>query len=191
VEQAVETLAAELNKVATRVIVLEHHVSEFNDTLWNADTEATRNEYNVFAVPAVVLNGTDGEKILWSPTYDDLKAEVFKILNETSEASFIPVTIPTSGKITANGKLKNVSNKAIENARLYAVIYEDIGTSRYHYVVRDITPATTISKLTPGNTLEFSLASNISYNKNRKYYVVIILKSIDTGMVLQSFMKKA
>jgi hypothetical protein len=105
---------------------------------------------------------------------DQLKQKTTAVLLETA--------VSTSGKMSVKVDITNLSTSALGNARLYAVVYEDLNTGENHYVVRDITPVQTVTM--PGHsTASFELKSNINHNTNR--HLVVILKSTG-GTILQS-----
>jgi len=83
-------------------------------------------------------------------------------------------------------ELTNLSTEALQNARLYAVVYEDMKTSHNHYLVKDITPESLFT-LSGRSTATFELSSNTVDSSAR--HMVVILKST-SGTILQSVFVK-
>ena len=177
-----------MEKLATEsratLILLEYHIKSGSDNYWTAETLERKNSYNIIGTPAVVLNGAAGEKTLYGITTSSrYKSEIDKIIGQKSQV-YIDATINENNRMAANVRLTNVSEEALENLELFAVVYQDMGQSQYHYVVKDLTPTIFISLLDSGATTSYELASSIDISADR--HMVVILKSA-YNLVLQAF----
>jgi hypothetical protein len=159
--------------------VLEYHTKGIKST---NETKDMFGNYGLPGTPAVVFNGSRGEGTMVGPkppaTY---QSRIDQLMGQKSNA-LITASINNGGDMAAAVELTNLSTKALENARLYAVVYEDLKTNDNHYVVRDITPVQEFT-LAGHGTAAFTLESRISYSASK--HMVIILKST-SGTILQS-----
>lgn len=150
-------------------------------------TQETRDLFNSYGfrdaqTPVVILNGAIGQNALLGPQ-DETKytTEIEKRLGASSTA-MIEASMTEASLMTAAVKLTNLSTNALGNIRLYAVVYEDLGTSHNHYLVRDITPIESFT-LSGHTTVSFELVSNVADSSAK--HMVVILKST-SGTILQS-----
>ena len=136
--------------------------------------------------PIVVLNGRSGGNALFGPqTPTKYKEEIEKLFGKSSSI-LMRANMTVDAKMTASVELTNLSDTALANARLYAVVYEDLGTAHNHYLVRDITPVESFT-LSGHTTTTFKLASEIADSPS--HHMVVILKSTE-GTILQSLFIK-
>jgi len=90
----------------------------------------------------------------------------------------------TPDGISVTVKITNTGASVVANAKLYVVLYEDLGTDEHHYTVRDILTPLTLGSLAPGATQQLSASSTYS-GSTAKLNAVVYLKS-STGEILQA-----
>jgi hypothetical protein len=108
-----------------------------------------------------------------------------QVLSKESE-KFSPIDL--KGTMTINNgtiieaQVTNTSNEDINSGKVMAVIFEDLGTSQYHYVVRDILAPVSITTLPPQASEKYSLKSGaVIQNAKTVLYV-----QLNSGEILQS-----
>jgi hypothetical protein len=112
---------------------------------------------------------------------DVYEAGINKFKEQTSTV-VVEARASTSVNMSASVDITNLSISGLGNARLYAVVYEDLNTGENHYVVRDISPLVTVTM--PGHsTASFEVKTDMSCTSSR--HMAVILKST-TGQILQS-----
>lgn len=163
----------------SQVILLEYHTIDGKGTI---ETRRLFEDYNLVGTPSVVFNGLRGDGVIMGPRSKDIyEAGINKLMEKTSTVA-VAARFSTSGPMSASVDITNLSTAGLGNARLFAVVYEDLNTGENHYVVRDISPAQTVTM--PGHgTASFEVSSSMTYTANR--HLVIILKST-SGQILQS-----
>ena len=100
----------------------------------------------------------------------------------------IGASMSLSGGIDIKVQVSNTSSAAITGARLYIVLYEDLGTGEHHYTVREIGTPQTIASLAPGANQELSATSGYT-GSTAKLNAVVYLKA-SNGEILQAALAK-
>ena len=131
----------------------------------------------------MVLNG---QGILYS-VQDKLRymTEINKLLDASSTV-MIEANMAADTRMAVSVELTNLSTQALGNVRLYAVVYEDLGISHNHYLVKDI-QSVPLFTLAGRSTATFDLASDVLTSPAR--HMVILLKST-SGVILQALFVK-
>ncbi len=171
------------------MILLEYNIYDSNSELGYMF-----GSYTVVGTPNVVFNGGQwfdpalskeyGRNIISGPqSYEAYKARFDLLKSQQTTARITSVEVQTSPRLTATIEVTNLSSSEMDNARLYAVVYEDMRVSGSRYKVLDITPVEDKVRLAAGESKLFDLKSSITSNANR--HMVVILKS-STGLVLQA-----
>ncbi len=160
--------------------MLQYH---YNDKYATPATEAKVAEYGVRSVPSIFFNG--GNLVVGgsSASYNQQTTEIERELAKTPSVAIV-ATLNLSGAITVTATLTNTSNTAISNARLFVVLYEDLGTDEHHYTVRDIVAPVTIANLAPGATQQFSI--NSSYTGSTANLNAVVYLKATNGEILQT-----
>ena len=115
-------------------------------------------------------------------SYNQYSTVVTAELAKRSPATIGGVITFTSG-ISIDATVTNASSNDISGVKLMAVIYEDIGTSEHHYVVRDILQPIAIANLSPQNPQKFSLKSSLSSTSGLK---AVLYLQTQSGEIIQS-----
>ncbi len=87
-----------------------------------------------------------------------------------------------------NVTVSNTGTAAVTGAKLYVVLYEDLGTGEYHYTVRDILTPLSIDSLGSGASQQFAAKSSYA-GSTAKLNAVVYLKA-STGEILQAALAK-
>jgi hypothetical protein len=174
--QALEKVYADLTP---NLIVLEYHTL---DSYGTNETNALFHDYGLIGTPSVVFNGSAGANTIMGPeTYETYKERVNQ-LREQNSTAMITAVANSSGSAIASVSLTNLSASPIENAKLYAIVYEDLKKSENHFIVRDIIPVQSVD-LAGNKAASFELKS--TFAKSSAVHMVIILKS-SKGQFLQA-----
>jgi hypothetical protein len=178
--QNIEKLSVDLSP---SLIILEYHTL---DSYGTAETNDLFYDYHLIGTPSVVFNGATGTQVMMGPeSYDTYKARVDALIGQKSIA-MITASVNSAGKISATVSLANLSPQPIENATLYAVVYEDLKKSEHHFIVRDIIPAQNV-KLDGNSTAQYEFTSGIT--KSSAVHLVIILKSASGHFIQAQYVK--
>ena len=129
----------------------------------------------------MVLNGRI--KLIGLQSQSKYTSEIEKVMGASSTI-MMEANMTTDIRMTASVTLTNLSTTSLPNARLYAVVYEDLGTNHNHYLVRDITPVETFT-LAGRATATFKLSSDVVGASNK--HLVVLLTST-SGEILQSLL---
>jgi hypothetical protein len=162
--------------------VLQYHSG---DKYATSATEARVSEYGVRGFPTIFFNGANpvigagSEAAAYASQTTVINKELAKV-----PAVAITATMSTSGGIKVSVNLTNVSAAAITNAKLYVVLYEDIGTAEHHYLVRDIVTPQNITSLAAGGSQQFTASSTYAGSTTKLNAVVFVRAS--NGEVLQA-----
>jgi len=162
--------------------VLEYHIKG------QKSTDATIrmfNSYGLSGSPSVVINGRRENPMYGPRTTSQYTSEITKFLGSTSTV-MMEASLTTVARMTVSVELTNLSTEALQNARLYAVVYEDTGTKHNHYLVKDIAQSDHFT-LSGRSTASFEIATSIQDSSAR--HMVIMCKS-NTGTILQSMLVK-
>ncbi len=170
---------------STSVLLLEYYVS--GDANYYTQETYSRGVtfYGIQYVPTLFINGI--EKIVGYRSYDDYETY---IVPEIGEKSNIEISVSHSivGKvvnITVN--LTNSGESDISNKTLNYVIYEDLGSTKMRYLVRDIIESDTVGSLPAGEMLAFQKNSKELNSVNlNNIKVVVFLQDVLTKEVIQS-----
>ena len=161
--------------------MLEYHTQGNNST---DEIQLYGVSYGVMPnwTPSVVFNGSKGSSIMMGPRPQTEYRERIDQLRAQSSTIAMTAQVSNQGELSAKVAITNLSMTYQGNARLYAVIYEDLNISQNHYVVRDITPEQTVTM--PGHgSASYEIKTGLASNPGR--HMVIILKST-SGTILQS-----
>ena len=97
--------------------------------------------------------------------------------------------------MTSNGNslsiqidIENLSSSDLTNAALMAVIYEDLGVDKQHYIVRDMMPSEIIS-VSARQQQTFNLTSD--YGSNPSHFKAVVFLQLTSGQILQSTLASA
>ena len=143
-------------------------------------TEARVQEYKVRGFPALMFNGRNAVMGGFSGSYKDQTKAIDKELAKEAAVTLTlsvleGVNMPTMALVT------NVSGAAITNARLMAVVYEDLGTDEHHYVVREILEPV-VFDLAANSSQDYSFKPN--FTGDEQYMVTFVQAA--SGEVLQA-----
>jgi len=138
--------------------------------------------YHLIGTPWVVVNGLNPIGGFQS---DTVSSEIDKNMGATSIA-MLQASLTNASTMTVSVEITNLTMQDIQNARLYAVVYEDTGKSRDRYLVRDVTPAT-IFTLSGRDTVTYELSPSLTNSSN--LHLVVILKTNDDGIIQSQFVK--
>ena len=106
---------------------------------------------------------------------------------EIAKGSFVIIngTMTISGSsVNLSSTVSNTGSSPIDNVKLLAVLFEDIGTAEHHYVVRDILTPTTISSLVSGSQQQFNLVSD--YRGDSVNLKAVLFLRSSSGQILQA-----
>jgi hypothetical protein len=162
--------------------VLQYHSG---DNYATSATLAKGTEYGVRGIPAIYFNGAN--PILGAGSEASAySAQTAKINAELAKAPQVAVTatMSTLGGIKVNVNLANTGSAAVTGAKLYVVLYEDIGTAEHHYVVRDIVTPLNISSVAVGGSQQLTASSSYAGSTAKLNAVVFVRAS--NGEVLQA-----
>jgi hypothetical protein len=163
----------------SEVILLEYHTIDGKGTI---ETRRLFEDYNLIGTPSVVFNGQRGEGVIMGArTVAVYQARIDQLKEKTSTMAMTAM-MSASGTMSAIIDITNLSEAGLGNARLYAVVYEDLNTGENHYVVRDVLPVQTVT-LSGHGTASFEVKTDMSYTSCR--HMAVILKST-SGQILQS-----
>ena len=90
----------------------------------------------------------------------------------------------SGSSINLSSTVSNTGGSAIDNVKLMAVLFEDIGTAEHHYVVRDILRPTIISSLAQGTQQQFNLVSD--YRGDSVILKAVLFLRSSSGQILQA-----
>jgi len=174
-----EKLAAEYPR--QELILLTYH------TQGKYSTDETRDHAMSYSInpnwtPSLVFNGLAGSNLMMGPLGYEAYKERFETLRNQDAPVLIQSKVTSSGFMSAAVELTNLGSEGITFASLYAVVYEDTRQSEGHYLVKDITPVSTIN-IPAGGTAKFDLNSVIRVSANN--HMVIILRAA-SGIILQA-----
>jgi thiol-disulfide isomerase/thioredoxin len=123
--------------------------------------------------------------------YNEFSFFTYKIAIEAELARPPKVSISASYNIedlTVNisGKINNISSETLENLVIGAMVYEDsvpLGLNTANHVVRDIITSEQIDSFSDGESLSFSLESEILYNVKDmdNIHVVVYVQAPNTS----------
>jgi len=116
-------------------------------------------------------------------SYDQQTTVINKELAKTPSVAIV-ASMNTSADMAISATVGNTSTSAVLNAKLYVVIYEDLGLSEHHFTVRDIVAPVTVSNLSPGVSQQFNAVSSYSGSKSNLKAVVYLKAS--NGEILQA-----
>ena len=106
---------------------------------------------------------------------------------EIAKGSFVIIngTMTISGSsVNLSSTVSNTGSSPIDNVKLLAVLFEDIGTAEHHFVVRDILTPTTISSLVSGSQQQFNLVSD--YRGDSVNLKAVLFLRSSSGQILQA-----
>ena len=106
---------------------------------------------------------------------------------EIAKGSFVIIngTMTISGSsVNLSSTVSNTGSSPIDNVKLLAVLFEDIGTAEHHFVVRDILTPTTISSLASGSQQQFNLVSD--YRGDSVNLKAVLFLRSSSGQILQA-----
>jgi hypothetical protein len=166
--------------------VLQYHSG---DDYATSKTEAKVDEYKVEGFPSMFFNGGNLVKGGGEGSYNKYSTIVSQELKKTCPASMAGGMTFSGNAISLKAAATNISNSSITDAKMIAVVYEDLGTDEHHYVVRDIRTLSKIATLAPGATQQFTLSSSLSGSLSKMRAVFILQSS--SGQVLQSVLGSA
>jgi hypothetical protein len=139
--------------------------------------------------PTIFFNGGNSVVGGSDSCYDQYRTVVNRELTGQSSVNITGVMTSSGGTISLDVTITNISNSPITDAKLMAVVYEDIGTEEHHYVVRDILPPSEIASFSAGETQKFNLSSDWSGGASGLKTVIFLQSS--SGQILQSAMATA
>ncbi len=123
-----------------------------------------------------------------SSSYEKYKA----IINQESlkvSILVIRAAISSNGNsLSIDVDIENLSSNDITNAALMAVIFEDLGTDKHHYVVRDIMPSNVIN-ISSKQQLTFNLTAD--YTSDPSHLKAVVFLQLTSGSILQSTLATA
>ena len=161
----------------SELILLEYHTT---DSLGTNKTKQLFRDYNLIGTPTVVFNGSSD--VMPGPKTSYVYKSRINSLKEQTSTALLTANAQLGNDILVSVEITNLSTKAIENARLFVVVYEDLNTELNHYVVRDIGSAKTVT-MPEHTTATFQIESGERYSSDK--HVVVMLKSTG-GSILQS-----
>jgi hypothetical protein len=162
--------------------VLQYHSG---DNYATSATLAKASEYGVKGIPAIYFNGAN--PILGAGSESSAySAQTAKINAELAKAPLVAVTatMSISGGIKVNVNLANTGTAGVTGAKLYVVLYEDIGTAEHHYVVRDIVTPLNITSLAAGGSQQ--LAASSAYTGATTKLNAVVFVRASNGEILQA-----
>lgn len=142
--------------------------------------------YSLLGTPSVVFNGASGNQALLGPKSYEIYLNRVNLLKEQQSTLVIESAVTVTTPLSTSVKLYNLDNASLDGARVYGVIYQDLGTSENHFVVRDITPVQ-VFNLSSYTSATFELISTETDSPNT--HIVIIVKSF-SGLIVQSQLVK-
>jgi hypothetical protein len=164
-----------------QLLVLEYH---YGDTYATTESELKVKEYKVQGFPSMFFDGGNNQMGGDDRSYDRYLPVVNKELAG-------PSIITISGNMTVidsayflTASVTNVGSTKITNAKLMAVVYQDIGTDAHRYVARDILPANAVDVLSPGVPQLFVFNSQFPVDASTMKAVIFLNSS--SGEVLQA-----
>jgi hypothetical protein len=176
--QTIEALASN-----TGIILLEYHTT---DSFGTNETKDMYAGYSLFGTPSVVFNGASGNQALLGPKSYDVYLGRVNLLKEQLSTLAIEAVVTRTAPLSASVKLYNLDTDSLDGARVYGVVYQDLGTPENHYVVRDITPVQ-VFNLPSFKGASFDIESTEMDSPNT--HLVIIVKSF-SGLIVQSLLVK-
>ena len=90
----------------------------------------------------------------------------------------------SGSSVNLSSTVSNTGSSPIDNVKLLAVLFEDIGTAEHHFVVRDILTPTTISSLASGSQQQFILVSD--YRGDSVNLKAVLFLRSSSGQILQA-----
>jgi hypothetical protein len=167
----------------TKLLVLQYHSG---DKYATPKTEAKVTEYKVDGFPTIFFNGGNSTVGGGSSSgcYDRYKPIVNTETAKISPVNLTGTMTVNGSSITINSTVINTGTSSITNAKLMAVLVEDIGTAEHHYVVRDILTPSAINSLAPGAQQTFN--PNITYSGTTTNLKAVLFVQSSSGTILQS-----
>ena len=130
------------------------------------------------------FNGGNSVAGGWSGCYDKYSAVVNTELAKVSPINITGTMTISGSSINLSSTVSNTGGSAIDNVKLMAVLFEDIGTAEHHYVVRDILRPTIISSLAQGTQQQFNLVSD--YRGDSVNLKAVLFLRSSSGQILQA-----
>ena len=181
-----ESLAYELNQGGTtKMVLLEYHT---DDGYGTTQTRAQFAAYNLPGTPSTVFNGSAGANARIGPQEAEVYRARYESLKTKQTTAMLELTapVPTRDKMYASVRLTNLAATPLENAKIYAIVYENKQNEK-RYMVVDITPSYNITRLAAGASQEYSLESKVTYSSSR--HIIVVVRAAN-GLVLQTLFAK-
>jgi hypothetical protein len=137
---------------AGELLVLQYHS---NDKYATPATEARVKDYKVKGFPTLMFDGITPVMGGSTGSYNQQSTTISK---ELAKRAVIGLTITSKSDGTSSVSVANLSGAGISNAKLMAVVYQDLGTDEHHFVVREILPPVVLS-MAPGAQQSFDFKS--------------------------------
>lgn len=116
-------------------------------------------------------------------SYDQQTVVINRELAKTPPVAIIS-SMNASGSIVVSATITNTSSSTITDAKLYVVIYEDLGTDEHHFTVRDTATPITVANLPSGASQQFSV--NSGYTGSKANLKAVVYLKASTGEILQA-----
>ena len=181
-KEALEVLASDYGE--GKLLVLEYALTGH---LSCDDAQCRAGECEVRSVPTVffnVQNRTEGAR-----SYDEYKEIVESELSQDAAVALSAMSSISSDVANIDATVTNRGDGVIEDARVMFVVYEDMGDSGHHYVVRDIV-ASPLDALFVGESRDFNAVSDALFWCDMSNAEVAVFVQSITGAVLQATLAK-
>ena len=160
------------------LLVLEYHTQDIYSTY---QTEQRMQDDGAPGTPTVVFNGVN--KIFGAVSYSQYRDKINSLLLAPSHVS-LAASMTYTDQMYIDVSATDLGASSVSNATLTAVIYQDIGTSQHHYVVRQMLSDKLTSPLEQSSTQQFHFTSQIS--RANAYLRVVVFLQAQSGQILQS-----
>jgi hypothetical protein len=142
-------------------------------------------DYGPTGTPTVCFNGP-GNKEVGAKSHSIYAAQVD---SERAEGASVLISAEKSisdSQVTVTAEVQNTGDAMVEDAEVWFALYEDLGESHKHHVVRDLVEATT-ETFSAGDSMSFSHAfGGFPVTNIANVEAVVFLQSSKTREILQA-----
>ena len=162
---------------SAKLLVLQYHTK---DQYATQASEGRVNDYKVKGFPTIILNGV---KQVLGGSSGSYNQQTTAIEKEAAKGAAVTLSVPSSfsPESAAGVTVTNVSGFDISNAKLMAVVYEDLGKDEHHYLVREVL-APVVFSLPSGSSQNYEFTARY---QGKNLNLVVFIQAAN-GEVLQA-----
>lgn len=136
-------------------------------------------DYGLRYTPTVCFNGRQNVAV-GADSYDKYKSRVDSEKANGTSIAITAVKTVSGSKTTIDAEIQNTSASEMNDVEVWFAVYDDLGSSLKHYVVRALESGGTIDTMSAGETRSFSQDFDLLDANMPNVEAVVFLQNTDS-----------